>query len=167
MVSPKYVRFSADHRSKPQLCRFSEKNIYKIVDQIQNYMRSCDYYHILLLREQSVECHKNGMFVGGFCYADDVTLQPLPSPPPPGIALNACICFADAHDLLFNSSKTKGMFIDMSCSRLHSRMGRSVEFVNSVDILWAPLYADLKVNHMHRGVQQKFYCKVNNVLFYF
>ena len=29
---------------------------------------------ILLLREQGVGCHMNGMFVGAFCYADDVTL---------------------------------------------------------------------------------------------
>ena len=45
-----------------------------------------EYYHwsllfnvyldelILLLREQGVVCHMNGMFVGAFCYADDVTL---------------------------------------------------------------------------------------------
>ena len=45
-------------------------------------------------------------------------------------------------------------------------MGRSVEFVNSVDLLGVPLYADLKVNHIHRNVQ-KLYCKVNSVLFDF
>ena len=35
------------------------------------------------------------------------------------------------------------MFIDRSCSQLHSNarfMGRSVEFVNSVDLLEVPLY---------------------------
>ena len=35
------------------------------------------------------------------------------------------------------------MFIDGSCLQLHSNirfMGRSVEFVNSVDLLGAPLY---------------------------
>ena len=42
-------------------------------------------------------------------------------------------------------------------------MGRSVEFVNCVDLLGVPLYADLKVIHIHRNVQ-KFYCKVNSVL---
>ena len=123
---------------------------------------------ILLLREQGVGCHMNGMFVGAFCYADDVTLLA-----PTGMALNAmldtCTRFADAHDLSFNSSKTKCMFIDRSCLQLHSDvrfMGRSVEFVNSVDLLGVPLYADLKVNHIHRNVQ-KFYCKVNSVLFDF
>ena len=45
-------------------------------------------------------------------------------------------------------------------------MGRSVKFVNSVDLLGVPLYADLKGNHIHRNVQ-KFYCKVNSVLFNF
>ena len=123
---------------------------------------------ILLLREQGVGCHMNGMFVGAFCYADDVTLLA-----PTGMALNAmldtCTRFADAHDLSFNSSKTKCMFIDRSCLQLHSDvrfMGRSVEFVNSVDLLGVPLYADLKVNHIHKNVQ-KFYCKVNSVLFDF
>ena len=82
-----------------------------------------------------------GMFVGAFCYADDVTLLA-----PTGMALNAmldtCTRFADAQNLLFNSSKTKCMFIDRSCSQLHSNVrftGRSVEFVNSVDVLGVPL----------------------------
>ena len=39
---------------------------------------------ILLLREQGVGCHMNGMFVGAFCYADDVTLLV-----PTGIECNA------------------------------------------------------------------------------
>ena len=41
---------------------------------------------ILLLREQGVGCHMNDMFVGGFCYADDVTLLA-----PTGMALNAML----------------------------------------------------------------------------
>ena len=87
---------------------------------------------ILLLRGQGVGCHMNGMFVGAFCYADDVT-----SLAHTGLALNAmpdtCTRFVDAHNLLFNSSETKCKFIDRSCSQLHSNirfMGRSVEFVN-------------------------------------
>ena len=42
-------------------------------------------------------------------------------------------------------------------------MGKSVEFVKSVDLLTVPLYAGLKVNHRHRSVQ-KVYCMV--VVFY-
>ena len=45
-------------------------------------------------------------------------------------------------------------------------MGRSVEFVNSSNLLGVLLYADLKVNHIHRIVQ-KFYYKVNSDLFDF
>ena len=45
-------------------------------------------------------------------------------------------------------------------------MGRSVGFVNSVDLLGVPLYSYLNVNHIHRNVQ-KFYCKVNGVSFDF
>ena len=108
---------------------------------------------ILLLMEKGVGCH---MFVGAFCYADDVTLLALT-----GMALNAmldtCTRFSDAHNLLFNSSKTKCMFIDRSCSQLHSNvrfMCRSVEFVNSVDLLRVPLYAGLKVKHIHRNLQK-------------
>ena len=44
-------------------------------------------------------------------------------------------------------------------------MGRSVEFVNSVDLLGVPLYADLKVN-IKRNIQ-KCYGKVNSVSFDF
>ena len=57
--------------------------------------------------------------------------------------------------------------------QLHSNvrfMGRSVEFVNSVDLLGFLLYmyADLKVNHIHTCFNvQKFYCKVNSVIFDF
>ena len=43
-------------------------------------------------------------------------------------------------------------------------MGKSVDFVNSVDLLGIPLYADLKINHIH-SIVQKFYRKVNSVLF--
>ena len=100
---------------------------------------------ILLLREQGVGCHMNGKFVGAYCYADDVTLLA-----PTGMALNAMLDtytrFAAAHNLSFNSSKTKCMFIDRSCLQLHSNVrciSRSVEFVNSVDLFRVPVYADL------------------------
>ena len=123
---------------------------------------------ILLLREIGVECHRNGMFVEAFGYADDVTLLA-----PTGMTLSAmldtCSRFAELHNLLFNSSKTKCMCFDMSGSQLHSIvrfMIRSVDFVNRVDLLGVPLYAYLKVNHIHSNVQ-KFYCMVNSVLFDF
>ena len=57
----------------------------------------------------------------------------------------------------------------MGGSQVHSNarfIGRSVNFVNSVDLLGVPLYADFKVNHIHSNVQT-FYCKVNSVLFDF
>ena len=83
--------------------------------------------------------------------------------------LDTCTRFADVHNFLFNSSKTKCMFIDRSCSQLHSNvqfMDIPVEFVNSVDLLGVLLYADLINNHIHRNVQ-KLYCNVNRVLFDF
>ena len=75
--------------------------------------------------------------------------------PPTSMALNAmlgtCTRFADAHNLLFNSPKTKCMFIYKSGTQLHSNvrfMGKSFDFVDSVDLLGVPLYADLKVHHL-------------------
>ena len=38
--------------------------------------------------------------------------------------------------------------------------------MKSVDLFGVLLYADLKINHIHKNVQ-KFYCKVNSVLFDF
>ena len=108
----------------------------------------------------------NGMLVGAFCYADDVTLLA-----PTGMALNAmlgtCTRFADAHNRLYNSSKTKRMFIDRSCSQLDSNiqfMGRSVEFVNSVDLLRFPLYADFNDNHIHLTPYSYFVTCIYNIV---
>ena len=64
---------------------------------------------ISFIREQGVGCHINGMFVGAFSYADDVTLL---APHWYGIKCNAGTRFADSHNLLFNSSKTKCMCFD-------------------------------------------------------
>ena len=36
----------------------------------------------------------------------------------------------------------------------HYTTGIKFEFVNSVDLLGVPLYAELKVNHIHRNVQK-------------
>ena len=61
------------------------------------------------------------------------------------------------------------MFIYKSGSQLRSNvryMGKSVNFVDSVDLLRVTLYADLKVHHIHSNVQ-KFYCKVIRVSFDF
>ena len=51
------------------------------------------------------------------------------------------------------------IFIDRSCSQLHSNvrfMGRSVEFVNSIDYLGVPLCTDLNANHIHSDVPKFF-----------
>ena len=123
----------------------------------------------------------NGMFVGAFCYADDVTLLA-----PTGMALNAmldtCTRFADnnnsnniylkssiqtssidsydAHNsYLIRPRQNVCLLIGVARNCIDVQfIGRSVEFVNSVDLLGVPLYADLKVNHIHRKVQ-KFYLR--------
>ena len=98
----------------------------------------------------------NGTFVGALCYAD-ISGHRYGI----GCKCNArCTHFADAHKyLLLNLSKTKSMLIDWSCSQLHKNvryMRRSVEFVNSVDLLGVPLCAVLKVNHIHSNVHAEF-----------
>ena len=88
--------------------------------------------------EQSIGGHMNGMFVWAFRYADDVTLLA-----PTGMALkrmlDTCTHFADAHNFLFNSSKTKRyVSFYKKGSLLHSDvrfLGKSLDFVNCVNLL--------------------------------
>ena len=62
---------------------------------------------ILLLREQLKYWTLNdSMFIGVFCYADDVTLL-APIEMPLNAMLNTCTRFADSHNLLDIISKTK------------------------------------------------------------
>ena len=65
----------------------------------------------LLIKDLGVECHFNGMFVGAFSYADDVTLL-APTNMALKAMLNACTGFAVSHNLLFNASKTKCMYFN-------------------------------------------------------
>ena len=84
---------------------------------------------ILALKESGIGCHLNGMFVGAFIYADDVTLLA-----PTSMALKAmlstCTDFAASHNLLFNASKTKCMYFNDAGSQLQNTakfMDRPIE----------------------------------------
>ena len=81
---------------------------------------------ILSLKDLGVGCHLNGMFVGAFSYADDVTLLD-----PTNMALKAmlsiCTEFASSHNLLFNASKTKCMYFNDPRSQAHG----VVEFIGT------------------------------------
>ena len=67
--------------------------------------------HILALKESGIGYHLNGMFVGAFIYADDVTLL-APTSMALKAMLNTCTDFAASHNLLFNASKTKCMYFN-------------------------------------------------------
>ena len=86
---------------------------------------------IMALKESGIGCHLNGMFVGPFIYADDVTLLA-----PTSMALKAmlstCTNFAASHNSCFNASKTKCMYFSNAGSQLQNTvkfMGRSIEYV--------------------------------------
>ena len=65
---------------------------------------------LVALRELVLGCHMNGLFTGTFIYADDIT-----SIAPYFHALNSilidCEEYALSHDIVFNSLKTKYMFL--------------------------------------------------------
>ena len=86
---------------------------------------------ILALTESGIGCHLNGMFVGAFIYADDVTLL-APTSMPLKAMLSTCTNFAASHNLLFNASKTKCMYFNDAGSQLQNTvkfMGRPIEYV--------------------------------------
>ena len=123
---------------------------------------------ILALKESGIGCHLNGMFVGAFIYADDVTLLA-----PTSMALKAmlsiCTDFAASHNLLFNASKTKCMYFNDAGSQLQNTakfMGRPIEYVDCTDILGVSVTSRIKERNVNSSVQ-KFYCRVNSVLYDF
>ena len=58
------------------------------------------------LRELGIGCHTNGLFIGAFIYADDITFI-APSCYALNSMLNVCEEYAFSQDILFNSLKTK------------------------------------------------------------
>ena len=123
---------------------------------------------ILALKESGIGCHLNGMFVGAFINADDVTLLA-----PTSMALKAmlstCTDFAASHNLLFNASKTKCMYFNDASSQLQNTtkfMGRPIEYVDCTDLLGVSVTSRIKERNVNSSVQ-KFYCRVNSVLYDF
>ena len=74
---------------------------------------------ILALKESGIGCHLNGMFVGAFIYADDVTLL-VPTSMALKAMLSTCTDFAASHHLLFNASKTKCMYFNDAGAQLQN-----------------------------------------------
>ena len=66
---------------------------------------------MLKLEAQGLGCHRNGMFVGAFIYADDITTLS-PTITSLNKMLDTCKQYADDVNLTFNASKTKCMYFD-------------------------------------------------------
>ena len=116
---------------------------------------------ILALKESGIGCHLNGMFVGAFIDADDVTLILLA---PTSMALKACAyttctCkfFAASHNLLFNASKTKCMYFNDAGSQRQNTakfMGRPIEYVDCTDLLGVSVTSRIKERNVNSSVQK-------------
>ena len=123
---------------------------------------------ILSLKDLEVGCHLNGMFVGAFSYADDVTLL-APTSMALKSMLNTCTEFAASHNLLFNSSKTKCLYFNGPRSQAHGVvefMGTANDFVDRAELLGVSICCDVKDRNINRIVH-KFYCTVISVLYDF
>ena len=83
--------------------------------------------------------------------------------------LSICTDFAASHNLLFNASKTKCMYFNDAGSQLQNTakfMGRPIEYVDCTDILGVSVTSRIKERNVNSSVQ-KFYCRVNSVLYDF
>ena len=108
------------------------------------------------------------MFLGAFSYADDVTLL-APTNMALKAMLNKCTEFAASHNLLFNASKAKCMYFNGPRSQTHGVdefMGTAIDFVDRDELLGVSICCDVK-DRIINGSVQKFYCKMNNVLYDF
>ena len=98
---------------------------------------------ILSFKDLGVGYHLNGMFVGAFSYADDVTLLALRNMALKAM-LDTCTEFAAPHNLLFNVSKTKCMYFNGSRSQAHGVaefIGTANDFVDRAELLRVSIYS--------------------------
>ena len=85
--------------------------------------------------------------------------------------LNTCTNFAASHNLLFNASKTKCMYFNDAGSQLQNTvkfMGRPIEYVDNTDLLGVSVTTCSRIRERNvNSSVQKFYCRVNSVLYDF
>ena len=83
--------------------------------------------------------------------------------------LNACTDFAASHNLLFIASKTKCMYFNDAGSQLQNTikfLDRPIKYVDSTDLLGVFVTSRIREKNVNSSVQ-KFYCRVNSVLYDF
>ena len=106
------------------------------------------------------------MFVGGFIYADDITILA-----PKSTSLNKMLdtCKQDADDvnLTFNASKTKYMYFDYTgFTNIPNNMvfmHEPIEIVSKIQLLGINISSDIYDWHIS-GKVGHFYCRTNKVL---
>ena len=121
---------------------------------------------VVELRKYAIGCHVSGCFTGVFAYADDVTLL-APSCQAINKMLMRCESYADRHDIIFNSSKTKCMlFSSVSCNTQSKGcvmfMGSRLSFVNECTLLGIPISDNIFDTNVSSTVRS-FYIKSNSV----
>ena len=83
--------------------------------------------------------------------------------------LNVCTDFDASHILHYNALKTKCMYFTDAGSQLQNTvkfMGRPIEYVDSTDVLGVSVTNRIRERNVNSRVQ-KFYCRVNSVLYDF
>ena len=109
---------------------------------------------ILSLKDLVVRYHLNGMFVGAFSYADDVTLL-APTNMALKVMLNTCTEFAASHNLLFNASKTKCMYFNGPRSQEHGVVEfMGTDFVDRTELLGVSICCDVNDRNINGSVQE-------------
>ena len=124
---------------------------------------------LLKLEAQELGCHCNGMFVGAFIYADDITVF-APTSSPLNKMLDTCKQYSDDVNLTFNASKPKCMYFDYTGSTNIPNnivfMHEPIEFVSKIQLLGINISTDIYDRHISDTVKH-FYCRTNEVLFDF
>ena len=94
-----------------------------------------DYIDKLLmrLRESGVGCHIDGLFAGAFGYADDIVLL-APSLDALRHMIGICEDYAQEFHILFNPSKSKLMYYNVSHDNLHVKLCNQDVYIVSKEI---------------------------------
>ena len=83
--------------------------------------------------------------------------------------LNTCTDVTASHNLLYNAPKTKCTYFNDAGSHLQNTVkfiGRPIEYANSTDVLGVSVTNSIKEKNVNSSVE-KFYCRVNSVLYDF
>ena len=124
-----------------------------------------DYIDTLLtrLRESGVGCHIDGVFAGAFGYADDIVLS-APSHDRLGHLIGICEDYAQEFHILFNASKSKLMYYNVSRDNLHVKLCNQDVHIVSKEVYLGNYISE---NIYDRAIKQTacvFNAKINQII---